>query len=435
MKSSLRRHTALLTIANGFTRGLGFLLRMAFARLMSAEALGLMEMAASVGMLAATPVAAGVPTAVSRMTAQHPDCDRENVIRSALSYIRRAAAVLCPLVLTLSPLLAWLLGDTRTLPALLAHVPTLFLCGMCGVYSGYCFGLEKPGIPARCECAEQALRFTLAIALLLLFQGREAGLMAALPGAAEALAGVFVWMLFRRAVPLPRRHTRPSAALRRELTALAAPMMLSRLCATGLRAFDAVLLPVCLRRSGLSQAAATAQFGLLNGMAMPLIMAPGIVTGALCTVSTPVVSRLEKEPALLRRLMRRLNRSALLIGLGAMAGLFVLADFAGTYLFHQAALPPLLRVLCPLTLLMSLRQVQFGMVAGLGLQAKALPGTLLSSAVSLLLTAMLCPLPAFRLYGACFAAMAGQAVATLWNACLLRRAAKSENGKKVPLTP
>ena len=88
-----------------------------------------------------------------------------------------------------------------------------------------------------------------------------------------------------------------------------------------------VLLPVCLRRSGLSAEAATAQFGLLNGMAMPLLMLPGIVTGAICMVATPAVSRQEKQQTRLRRTMRQLLWSAGAVGTAAALLLLVGADF------------------------------------------------------------------------------------------------------------
>lgn len=64
--NSLRRQAMILTLANGATRAVGFVLHLMLARLMGAEALGVMELANTVGMLALTPVTAGVPAAMSR---------------------------------------------------------------------------------------------------------------------------------------------------------------------------------------------------------------------------------------------------------------------------------------------------------------------------------------------------------------------------------
>ena len=58
---TLKKQALTLTIANGFTRGLGFLFRLMTARLMGAEAIGVMELSASAAMLALTPATAGLP--------------------------------------------------------------------------------------------------------------------------------------------------------------------------------------------------------------------------------------------------------------------------------------------------------------------------------------------------------------------------------------
>lgn len=393
---------------------------------MGAEAMGVMELAKSVGMLALTPVTAGIPSAMSRLTARHPICDQPEVLRSGLALIRQVSVLLIPALLLLSPALAWLLGDQRALPAIVLTAPNILLLGLCGVYSGYCCGREDTRTPALNECAEQSVRFVLTAMLLIFLTGRSVALTAALPSLAEAAAGLAAVLLFRRAAALAPTKARPSNALRRQLFRLAAPTTLSRLCVTGMRALGAVLLPVCLRRSGLSAAAATAQFGLLNGMAMPLMMLPGIVTGALSTVATPAVSRQEKNPRQMRRIMLRLLSVGVGIGLVTGTALFLAAEFIGTSLYHQPALPPLVRLLSPTALIFALHQVLYGMITGLGLQKRALTGTILSSGTNLLLTALLASLPGLRIFGAGMAAIAGQMVSLIWNSVLLLRTLKNQ---------
>ena len=90
MPQTLKKQALTLTIANGFTRGLGFLFRLMTARLMGAEAIGVMELSASAAMLALTPATAGLPTAMSRMTAR-PNADQHAVLRAGLSLNRRMA--------------------------------------------------------------------------------------------------------------------------------------------------------------------------------------------------------------------------------------------------------------------------------------------------------------------------------------------------------
>ena len=81
--ASLKKQALILTIANAYTRALGFVLRLVTARLMGAQALGVMEMASSAVMVAITPVTAGIPTAISRLAAQK-HTDAAAVLRAEL---------------------------------------------------------------------------------------------------------------------------------------------------------------------------------------------------------------------------------------------------------------------------------------------------------------------------------------------------------------
>lgn len=420
--ASLKKQALLLTAANAYTRALGFVLRMVSARLMGAEAMGVMELSSSAMMLAITPVTAGIPTAMSRLAAQR-DTDASAVLRSGLSLVKRLSVMLTPVMLLLSPGIAWVLGDLRALPALLISLPLILLLGLCTVYSGWCYGRNDMGTPALSECVEQTVRCVLTVLLLMRFSRRTVALTAALPGGAEVIAGLVVCWLFRQKTPR-LGHIAPDPAIRRTIFRLTAPTAAARLCQTALRALNAVLLPVCLRRSGLSQAAATAQFGLLSGMAMPLLMLPGIVTGAICMVATPAVSRQEGQLTRLQHTMRQLLLSAGGVGAAAAVGIFLGAGFISSRLYREAALAPLLRLMAPAALLMALQQVQFGLITGLGVQQKALTGTVLASLLNLAVTAVLCPLPRIRLYGAAVASLCGTLMRVIWNACVLRSAMK-----------
>ncbi|MBQ7455702.1 MAG: oligosaccharide flippase family protein, partial [Clostridia bacterium] len=70
---SLRCQAAVLSLVGALVRALGFLLHVAMSRLLGAEALGVAELAHSAHMLAVTPVTAGLPAAVSRVTARRGD--------------------------------------------------------------------------------------------------------------------------------------------------------------------------------------------------------------------------------------------------------------------------------------------------------------------------------------------------------------------------
>ena len=195
MMRNIRKHTLLLTLANGVTRAMGFGLRLIIARLMMPEALGIMEMAHSVEMLALTPLTAGTPVALSRIAAREGN-DRRAVLQSGLWMILRASMILAPAVLLLSPLLSYLLGDMRALLVMLVNVPCIPLLGLCSVFAGYAYGLGNMKLPAITECVEQGLRCILATLLLLSWRDASPAIAASLPCLAELIAAAVVAAIF-----------------------------------------------------------------------------------------------------------------------------------------------------------------------------------------------------------------------------------------------
>ena len=187
----------------------------------------------------------------------------------------------------------------------------------------------------------------------------------------------------------------------------------------------AVLLPLCLRQSGLTASAATAQFGLLSGMAMPLIMVPGVITSAMCMVAAPAVSRQESNRVRLKRTMRQLLLMAGLIGCLSSCVLFLFAQPISMLLYGEPALTGVLMALSPLSMLFAIQQVQFGLVTGLGVQRRAMTGTIVSSALTLVVMSALCPMPSVRIFGAVLAMLAGSLVRVIWNAAVLQSAKRA----------
>lgn len=125
MPQTLKKQALTLTIANGFTRGLGFLFRLMTARLMGAEAIGVMELSASAAMLALTPATAGLPTAMSRMDRAPERRSKRRPARGAFTQSADCAGDDAAAVPACAGM-AWLLSDFRTLPAILISIPAVF---------------------------------------------------------------------------------------------------------------------------------------------------------------------------------------------------------------------------------------------------------------------------------------------------------------------
>ena len=431
-KQTLKGQAALTAAGTAIVRGLGFVLRLWISRLLGAEALGIMELASGAHMLALTPAAAGLPGAVSRLTAQaKTEEQRQLTLYAGRRLALWVGLIGTPLFLLLSPWLAEILGDARALPALLLFTPCVLTVGLSCVYDGYYFGLGQPLPPALSELAEQVVRMAAVAALAGLVPQVTAAYRAALPALASTLGeavGLLVIVGMAGAIPSFRKDARLQG-VQRELTRLSLPLLLNRLCHTGLRALCNVVIPLRLMAGGLERAEALSRLGMFSGMVMPLMFLPGMLSGALSTVGGPAVARCQGQKTE-GRLIRRLLLCAFGAGAACSVGLYALAPLIARYFYRLPELTGLMRAACPLAVLLPVQQVSSGLMTGLGLQKRSLRASLTGSALLLVCTWLWTP--ALGIYGAAYASMLGHGVTLLLELCCLcfprnRRRAKREN--------
>lgn len=415
-EQSVRRQALILTCANALTRALGFVLRIVLGRLLGAQAVGVMELSHSAHMLSITPVTAGLPLCVSRLTAKRRD---DAALRAGRSLVLRLCAVLTPLWLLLSPWVAGALQDVRVLPSLILFAPCIPVLGLSAVYNGYCYGCGNALPPALSEMLEQLLRFLLAAAVLLRFPGLNVAQRAAVPALATAAAECAGLVLVVRMTGGCSPISGDIRPVRREIWRLSLPLMTSRLMTTLMRTASGALIPVRLMAAGLDRGAAMEAFGMLQGMVMPVLFLPGIVTGALGTVSTQAVASRQGQAR--RRMAIALLLSALSCGGAGMAAIFSFAPWMAARLYNLPALTPVFRAAAPLTLLFSLQHAVNGIVSGLGRQKRLLLPSLCSAGISLACMYVWAAQPQLQLLGAVRAMITGQSAALLWGLMLALR--------------
>lgn len=431
---SIKKQAAVLTGANLLVRCAGFVMRIIFSRLLGAETMGIMELASSAHMLAITPATAGLPLGISRLTAKAAPTDKTEPLAAGRWLVNRLALALMPLFLLCSPWIAHLLGDMRTWPSLLFTVPCIFVLGHSAALNGYCYGMGQALPPALSEMLEQFIRFGLSMGILCTLPHLSAAWTAAVPAFATLVAETAGLVLVIGMLRLPRSRQAPARTLIQKTARLSAPPTFSRFCNTGLRSLNAIFIPLRLQASGLPLQEATARFGMLTGMAMPLMMLPGVFTGALSLLAAPALASREENPRALRAMALRLTGLALMISCLCAVALYAAAPFIAQRLYRQAELAELLRLMSPSIVLMGVHQVLSGMIAGVGRQKHALYGTLLGAALTLGLSWFLTALPPLRQNGAALAMMAGQGVTLIWNLVLMARVlvGKGRSDKSAP---
>lgn len=319
------RGTLILFAAGLISRLLGFAYRVVLARTLGAEGMGLLAMVQPVIFFAITLASAGLPVAISKIVAERAARDPariRQVLRVSVRLVTVTSLVGTILLLLAARLVATrLLTDPRSFYPLLALTPLLAIVSLSVVLRGYFQGLQRMEPPALAQVLEQVVRMFVVLYLVRAFLpfGTAAGAAgAALGTVLGELTGLAVLALFFVADFTTSRSSWAARAgpddTVRAILHIALPVTLTRIIGSVTEILDAVIIPRRLEVAGFSRSAATAFFGNLYGMAMPLLYFPTVFTFALAQSLVPAVSEAQARGdrrLLLRRASQAIQLAAL----------------------------------------------------------------------------------------------------------------------------
>ncbi|MBQ7868076.1 MAG: oligosaccharide flippase family protein [Clostridia bacterium] len=412
--SNAKKQTFFLTFINSVVRALGLLLRVILSRLLGAELMGITELAQSIHMLVITPLTAGLPVAVSRMTARAPKTEKSYPLHAGIQLVRYASAVMIPLFWFLAPVISKLMGDIRVLPSLWFSSPCIFILGYSAVYNGYCYGMECSHYPAISELIEQLLRLAFTVLLMRGFQYLTAPWFAALPVLATSLAEIIGLFYVIKSIYIAPCFAYESHKYQKPLLKLALPSTFSRIIQTFFRSMMSIFIPYRLQASGLMAAEATAQLGMLNGMVMPVLMLPCVFTSALSMVALPKLAKAEDKPKEFQRLFGLCIAACLPFSVIGACCIFLFSPVLSNIIYRLPELTILFKLCAPMTVLFAFNHLIASILSALGYQKSNMYISVSSSLISLVLTYWLAARPEFRIRGIVWAQMIGQGVSLLF---------------------
>lgn len=396
------RNTALLTAAALVMRAVGMLWQVWLAGRIGPAGIGLFGLVMSVGFLFSTLAVSGVRFAATRLLSEELGRGREGsvgaVIFRAGMYALFFGCAASWLLYSCAPAVgAGWIGDARTVPSLRLLALALPAGSVSSLLAGYFTAVGRVWKTAAEQLAEQLVRMALTVFAL----SRTAGapietVCAAVVGAGAAADILGAWAMAALYAADRRSHAasgRRGRDLTPRLLRIALPLALSAYARSALGTFRQLLVPKGLRLSGLSADAALAGYGVINGMAMPLLLFPTCLPAALAELLVPALTRAQAagDTDLLRGYVTRLLRDTFLLSLGAGAVFFLAADMLGGLVYHSAAAGGFIRILAPMTPFIYTDIITDGCLKGLGEMMRSMTYNVAEAALGLALVWALLP--------------------------------------------
>jgi len=301
--------------------------------------MGIYQLTAPILALTFSVTVAGMQTAISKYVASET---------ATKDYRTSSGHLICGFVISmvLSALCTWsiyyysdfiaekFLMEPRTAPLLRIISFSIPMATVHSCINGYFYGVRKSTVPALAQLAEQVVRVgsvfliyhiamsrgmtpTISFAVLGLVIGESAAMIVSL----VAIRHRFYNLSLSRDHIKPVKHQYINSS--RLLLSLAIPLSLNRVIINILQSVENIFIPNKLMAYGMDNTTALSVFGVLTGMALPLIFFPSAITNSISVLLLPIVS--EADATHNRTMINRAIRQS--IKLGAALGVFCTGFF------------------------------------------------------------------------------------------------------------
>lgn len=409
MGKKLVYNTALLTGSSLLMRCIGMAFQAWLAGRIGATGIGLFQLVMSVEMLCTTLAVSGIRFAATRIVAEEIGSGREGAVGTAvfrccmysLLFGCTAAAVLMSFA---EPVGFLWIGDARTVMSLRILACGLPFLSLSSVLSGYFTACGRVWKSALVHLIEQ-LSYIGLVALFLSRtpQGDIERNCAAVTAGITASDMLSFALMFAFFLGDRRAHAARSARSERltaRMLGVALPLAVSSYARSALSTLEHMLVPRGLRRSGLSADSALAGYGVIQGMAMPLISFPSCLLMAVAELIVPELTeaQMRGDGALIRRTVSKLIKRSLLFSALAAAALFSLAGALSSAVYGSDEAAVYIRLLAPLVPVMYTDMVVDGCLKGLGQQVWSMGINIFDAALGAALVWLLLPVGALDAY-------------------------------------
>ncbi len=293
-------NTALLTASGLVLRVVGMVWQVWLVGRIGEAGIGLFQLVMSVGALAATVAISGSRYTATRLVSEELGLRRPDGAAKALTVcllygLGFGLAAGMALLWLAEPLGFLWLEDARTVRPLMLLALEMPLTGLDSVMHGYFTAVGRVWKSVIIAIAQQlasigATAFLLSgvpagnleLACLAITLGRVFGAVLEL----LAMTVVFVWDRRTHGIRRERPCTALTGMADRMLT-IALPLALASYARSGLSTVQHLLVPVGLRASGLDAEASLANYGVIQGMALPVVLFPSCVMLAAAELIVP----------------------------------------------------------------------------------------------------------------------------------------------------
>jgi len=336
MKESFFKSTIILMIGGLITKILGILIRIIMTRNSNLEIISLYMLIMPTFSLMMAISQLGFSTGISKVVSENKDSSKK-ILFSILPISIIINILLIIFLIFSSKFIAInLLKNENAYFPILAISLVLPFDSLSSILRGFFFGKEKMIPHVVSNLSEQIVRLLFMILILpniidkgLVFTTTSLILINVL---SELISSIVLIFFLPKKFTIEKKDLIPSIKSSKNVLDTSLPTTLTRIIGTISYFFEPIILTYFLTRNGYTINYITTEYGIINGLVMPILLLPGFFTGAISSALLPIISK-EYSKGNINNIKKKLKEAiliSLIIGL-----LFTIIIFINPNLFLQ----------------------------------------------------------------------------------------------------
>lgn len=383
-----------------------------------AEGIGLFTLIGTVYSFAVTFATSGVSLTTTRLVSsaigEGKECEVRGMLRSAVKYALAFSAVATlALLLSARYFAIHVLSDKRATVPLSILALSLIPISLSSVFGGYFVGVKRVARNAVVQVAAQAFKIIITVFFMTKFAKYGVGAGICALALSMTLTEICVFLVALVEFLLDKRtHLKKTQAKKshlKDVAGMALPLAFSAYVRSALLTLEHMLIPKRLLKKGESHSEALTSYGILHGMALPIILYPISPLSSFAGLLVPEFSEsvARGEDKRLSRLAKEALDTTLVYAVATMVLLYVFSEEIGYTVYSSYEAGRYISLLAPVLPIMYLDHVTDSMLKGIGEHVYSMWVNITDSLLSIVLVWTLIPSLGIMGYGIVIMVMEG----------------------------
>ena len=390
------------TIIFGFV---AMFFRVYLSKKIGTEGMGLYQLIMSVYIMSITFSSAGIRIAITRLVAEQVGRGNKKAIKSI---VNKGCIYSLFFSLITSVILFYgaeyislnFLNDKRAISSLKILSYSIPFIGVSSCLSGYFYGAREVVKSVSAEIIENLIMMVIVILSINIFIDSSIEKVCALICVGMAVGSIISCIYAYFLCALKVRTLNRTASLSSyseckiiDITKIALPIASSSYIQSGLRTIEDVLIPNALRMAGTSLSTSLSIFGMIKGMALPIINFPAVFLSSFATLIIPEIAEAHSlnRNKMVNFIISNVFRITFIISIFASGIFITFSNDIGFLVYNNKEIGSIIKILAPVIPIMYLERIMDGILNSLNKQVALLKINLVDMIIRILIIYFIIP--------------------------------------------